>query len=80
MTNIDRKCDGLKQAIDKAIAEHHKAGYAVPTWHDGRVMWRHPDGSLRDENNQQTSDEVRKTWLVQIDLLALWRWLTQRRK
>ena len=35
--------------MKQAITEHHRLGFPVAFWQDGRVMWRYPDGSLRAE-------------------------------
>ncbi len=35
----------LKEAVAEAIAEHHRAGRAVPIWRDGRVVMLPPASS-----------------------------------
>jgi len=41
---VDRSA---RRAVREAIAEHHRAGRSVSIWHNGRVMWLHPDGVIR---------------------------------
>lgn len=35
------------RAVRAAIAEHHRAGDAVPIWRDGGIVLLYPDGSTR---------------------------------
>ena len=35
-------------AVRDAIAEHHRAGDAVPIWREGRIVLLHPDGSITE--------------------------------
>jgi hypothetical protein len=40
---IDR---ALKKAAREAARRHWEAGYSVPEWRDGRVVWIAPDGKV----------------------------------
>ena len=35
----------MARAVQLAIADHHRCGFSVAIWRDGRVVMLHPDGS-----------------------------------
>jgi len=37
--------DCMQQAVEQAVTEHHRLGYPVAIWRDGRVVRLFPDGS-----------------------------------
>ena len=42
----------LKEAVAEAIAEHHRAGRAVPIWRDGKLVMLPPEQSAVAEKTE----------------------------
>jgi hypothetical protein len=45
----------MGEAVDDAIADHHRAGNPVAIWHEGKVVLWYPDGTYRpvDESPEE---------------------------
>jgi hypothetical protein len=48
----------MERAVEQAIAEHHRAGFAVPISRNGQVEWLHPDGSIRPDEEPEAEVET----------------------
>jgi hypothetical protein len=45
----------MRDAVRLAIEDHHRNGFPVAIWQEGRVVWLHSDGSI------QPADETKQT-------------------
>jgi hypothetical protein len=45
----------MGEAVQDAIADHHRAGNPVAIWHEGKVVLWYPDGTYRpvDESAEE---------------------------
>ena len=48
----------VQKGVREAVLAHAHAGFSVPTWRDGKVVWLQPDEILAQFNGKAIPREV----------------------